>query len=64
MTVIRSLAFNLVFYANLILQMIFWTPYLFLSPRHRAWLVPKFWSRSSLWLMDKVAGTKSDVSRA
>lgn len=62
MTVIRSLAFNLLFYANLILQMIFWTPYFFLSPRHRAWMVPKFWSHSSLWLMEKVAGTKSDVS--
>jgi len=62
MTVIRSLAFNLLFYANLILQMIFWTPYFFLAPRHRAWIVPKIWSHSSLWLMEKVAGTKSDIS--
>ncbi|MDR7224769.1 1-acyl-sn-glycerol-3-phosphate acyltransferase [Aminobacter aminovorans] len=59
---IRSLAFNFVFYVSLIVQMIFWTPYYFLSPRHRAWLVPKFWARSSLWLQEKIAGTKSEVT--
>ena len=59
---IRSLAFNFVFYVSLIAQMIFWTPYYFLSPRHRAWLVPKFWARSSLWLQEKIAGTKSEVT--
>ena len=32
--------------SNLIVQMIFWTPYYFLSPRHRAWFVPKFWART------------------
>ena len=26
MTFIRSLAFNVVFYANLVVQMLFWTP--------------------------------------
>ena len=62
MLVLRSLAFNIVFYANLIVQMIFWTPYYFLSPRHRAWFVPKFWSWTSLWLMEKIAGTKSDIT--
>ncbi|SFT48581.1 1-acyl-sn-glycerol-3-phosphate acyltransferase [Mesorhizobium sp. YR577] len=62
MVQIRSLAFNVLFYANLIVQMIFWTPYYFLSPRHRAWFVPKFWSRTSLWLQDKIAGTKSEIT--
>ena len=62
MLILRSLAFNVVFYANLIVQMIFWTPYYFLSPRHRAWFVPKFWSWTSLWLMEKIAGTRSDIS--
>ena len=62
MLYIRSLAFNLVFYVNLIVQMILWTPYYFLSPRHRAWFVPKFWSRTSLWLYDKIAGTRSDIT--
>ena len=40
MLYIRSLAFNFVFYVSLIVQMVFWTPYYFLSPRHRAWFVP------------------------
>jgi 1-acyl-sn-glycerol-3-phosphate acyltransferase len=58
----RSLAFNFVFYLSLVVQMIFWTPYYFLSPRHRAWFVTKFWSRTSLWLYDKIAGTRSDIT--
>ena len=62
MLVLRSLAFNIVFYVNLIVQMIVWTPYYFLSPRHRAWFVPKFWSGTSLWLMEKIAGTKSEIT--
>jgi 1-acyl-sn-glycerol-3-phosphate acyltransferase len=59
---IRSLAFNIAFYVSLILQMIFWTPYYFLSPRHRAWYVPKFWAKSSLWLQEKITGTKSEIT--
>ena len=62
MLYIRSLTFNFVFYVSLVVQMIFWTPYYFLSPRHRAWFVPKFWARSSLWLQAKIAGTKSEIS--
>ena len=56
MLIIRSLAFNVAFYASLIVQMIFWSPYYFLSQRHRAWFVPKFWARTCLWLMEKIAG--------
>jgi 1-acyl-sn-glycerol-3-phosphate acyltransferase len=62
MLTLRSLAFNFVFYLNLIVQMIVWTPYYFLSPRHRAWFVPKFWSRTSMWLYDKMALTKNDIT--
>jgi 1-acyl-sn-glycerol-3-phosphate acyltransferase len=62
MLVIRSLAFNTVFYLNLIVQMIGWSPYYFLAPRHRAWFVPRFWASSSMWLMEKVAGTRSLIS--
>jgi len=62
MTAIRSLAFNFVFYANLIVQMIFWTPFYFLVSRERAWVVPKFWARSSLWLQEKIAGTRSEIT--
>ena len=59
---IRSLAFNFVFYASLIVQMILWSPFYFLSPRRRAWFVPKFWARTSLWLYDKIAGTRSEIT--
>ena len=62
MIALRSLIFNSVFYLNLILQMIFWAPLFFLMPRKKAWFVPKFWARSSLWLYDKQTGTKHDIS--
>ncbi len=58
---IRSLAFNFAFYVSLIVQMIFWTPFYFLAPRHKAWFVPKFWSRTSMWLYEKIALTKKDI---
>lgn len=61
MLAIRSLAFNLAFYLNLIVQMVLWSPVYFLTTRHKAWFVPKFWARSSLWLYEKIAATKSDI---
>jgi 1-acyl-sn-glycerol-3-phosphate acyltransferase len=61
MLILRSLAFNVAFYASLIVQMILWTPYYFLAPRHHAWVVPKFWARSCFWLHDKLAGAKADI---
>lgn len=62
MLVLRSLAFNIAFYVSLIVQMIFWTPFYFLAPRLKAWFVPKFWVRTSLWLQEKIAGTKSEIT--
>ncbi|MBS4018992.1 MAG: 1-acyl-sn-glycerol-3-phosphate acyltransferase [Dechloromonas sp.] len=62
MLVLRSLAYNVVFYLNLILQMLFWTPFYFLAPRHLAWFVPKFWSRSSLWLQTAIVGTRFEIT--
>lgn len=59
---IRSLAFNIAFYLSMIVQMIVWTPFYFLSPRHRAWFVPKFWARTSLWLQEKIAGTRIEIT--
>jgi 1-acyl-sn-glycerol-3-phosphate acyltransferase len=62
MIALRSLIFNSVFYLNLIVQMILWAPLFFLMPRKKAWFVPKFWARSSLWLYDKLTRTKHDIS--
>jgi len=59
---LRSLAFNIVFYASLIVQMIVWAPFYFLAPRLKAWFVPKFWARSSLWLQDKMTGTRRQIT--
>ena len=62
MLYLRSFAFNLAFYVNLIGQMILWSPWFFLAERRRAWFVPKFWAHSSLWLMEKIAGTRSEIA--
>ena len=62
MLILRSLAFNVAFYVSLVVQMLGWAPLFFLSPRKRAWFVPKFWARSSLWLQEKIAGTKSEIT--
>ena len=59
---IRSLAFNFAFYVSLIVQMVVWSPFYFLSPRSKAWFVPRFWSKSSMWLYDKIAATKSEIT--
>ncbi len=61
MLFVRSLAFNVAFYLNLIVQMIFWTPIYFLSPRKSAWFIPKFWIRTSLWLHRVLAGAQPDI---
>ncbi|WEX10059.1 1-acyl-sn-glycerol-3-phosphate acyltransferase [Chelativorans sp. AA-79] len=62
MLYLRSLAFNFVFYANLVVQMIFWTPLYFLLPRKKAWFVPKVWAASCLWLHRVIAGTRAEIS--
>jgi len=62
MTIVRSVVFNVAFYLNLIVQMIVWTPFYFLAPRHLAWVVPRFWSSSSLWLQKVLAGTRSHIT--
>jgi 1-acyl-sn-glycerol-3-phosphate acyltransferase len=62
MIVLRSVAFNIAFYVSIIVQMIFWTPFYFLAPRKRAWYVPKFWARSSLWLMNVIVGSRPRIT--
>ena len=59
---LRSLAFNVVFYVSLIVQMVFWLPMYFLSPRRIAWFIPKFWARSSMWLQDVMTGSRRQVT--
>ena len=58
---LRSILFNTLFYANLILRMIFLTPVYFLLPRKQAYAIPKAWARSSNWLFAKVNGTHFEI---
>lgn len=62
MLVLRSSIFNAIFYLNLVVQMIVWTPVFFLTPRKKAWFVPRIWARSSLWLQAVLAGTRSQIT--
>ncbi|MEN9894432.1 MAG: hypothetical protein RIR97_284 [Pseudomonadota bacterium] len=61
MIVLRSLLFNLVFYINLIVQMIIFTPFYFLAPRKLAYTVPKNWVRSNHWLLKVMVGTTFSI---
>ncbi|CAN7315851.1 lysophospholipid acyltransferase family protein [Rhizobium sp. LjRoot30] len=61
MLTLRSILFNTLFYANLILRMIILTPAYFLLPRKKAYAIPKAWARSSNWLFEKVAGTSFEI---
>lgn len=61
MTAVRSLTFNTVFYLNLIIRMILLSPVYFLSPRKKAWSIPKNWVLSNHWLLEKIAGTSFEI---
>ncbi|HWT63227.1 MAG TPA: 1-acyl-sn-glycerol-3-phosphate acyltransferase, partial [Ochrobactrum sp.] len=47
---LRSILFNIAFYIGTLVQMILYTPFYFLLPRKKAWIVPKTWARVNLWL--------------
>lgn len=62
MVVLRSVVFNVIFYLNLIAQMIVFTPIYFLLPRRKAFdVVVKTWSRSNNWLLAAICGTHFKV---
>lgn len=64
LTVIRSVLFNLAFYISLIIQMILFLPLTLSLPRKKAWIVPKFWARTNLFLQKHIAGTDFIVEGA
>ena len=57
---IRALAFNIVFYLNLIVHMLAGLP-LFLLPRRLMTVLVKSWVRSSLWWMKLLVGTDCEI---
>ncbi len=59
MTLLRSIAFQILFYANLAGQLALYLPVFFLVSEATRWRIVKGWARSSLWLLAHVAGTRS-----
>ncbi len=57
MTALRSLAFNVAFYVNIIVLMILGLP-LILIGRRGVFFMARLWGASSLWLLDKLCGLK------
>jgi 1-acyl-sn-glycerol-3-phosphate acyltransferase len=57
MTALRSFAFNVAFYVNIIVLMIVGLP-LTLLGRHGVFFMARLWSRNSLWLLEKICGLR------
>lgn len=62
MLVLRSLVFNTLFYANLVLWLLIAVLPAMLLPKRALLAVAIGWSRSSLWLLRVVAGTRCEIS--
>ena len=57
---VRSIVFNVLFYLNLLVQMIVVVPTL-LMPRRVILAVVRFWARTNEWLMRVVCGRAGSV---
>jgi 1-acyl-sn-glycerol-3-phosphate acyltransferase len=55
--VIRSVVFNVLFYLNLLVQLIAALPTL-VMPRRAILAVARFWARTNLWLLRAICGIK------
>lgn len=60
MIILRSLAFNIIFYVNLVAFLVFGFFFMF-TPRRWSMAALKTWARSSLWWLRVVAGTDMEV---
>jgi 1-acyl-sn-glycerol-3-phosphate acyltransferase len=56
MTYLRSGLFHIAFYTSFIVQMIIFTPIYFFLPRKTAYIIPKNWARSNLWIAKTFLG--------
>ncbi|MEE9315431.1 MAG: lysophospholipid acyltransferase family protein [Rhizobiaceae bacterium] len=61
MIYLRSIAFNLSWYVNIILQLLLQSPWYFFLSHENATKVPKRWAASSDWLMRVLAGIQVEV---
>lgn len=62
MLVLRSLVFNVLFYANLVLWLLIGVLPALALPKRVLLAIAIAWSRSSLWLLRVVAGTRCEIS--
>lgn len=60
MIALRSLLFNFLFYAMLVLFLVIGSP-VFLAPRRVSIRALQLWGRSSVWLMRVICGTKMEI---
>lgn len=61
MLIIRSLLFRISFFAVTIIQMALFAPIYFLLPHNLAWIVPRTWIRTTLWLEKYIVGTTYEI---
>ncbi|MCX5494591.1 lysophospholipid acyltransferase family protein [Kaistia dalseonensis] len=61
MLIIRSLAYQIVFYLIMAAILIVTLPFFFFLPHRAAIAVVKFWTGASMWALGVVAGTKIEV---
>lgn len=62
MIFLRSLIFNMVWYVNLVAQMVVQSPVYFFLSRQNALQVPKRWARTTHWFHRWIVGTKIEVT--
>ncbi len=60
MQVARSLLFNVAFYVNTFVQIIFYLPVLFL-PRRYIWIPVRSWAAGTHWLLKKICGIDHEI---
>jgi 1-acyl-sn-glycerol-3-phosphate acyltransferase len=61
--IVRSIIFNVLFYLNLLVQIVAVIPAL-VMPRQAILAVAKFWARTNLWLLRAICGIRMEVRGA
>lgn len=61
MIYLRSFLFNILWFLNIIFQMVVQTPFYFFLNHENATKVPKRWAHSTDWLLRRVAGIKIEI---
>jgi len=61
MLFLRSFVFNILWYINIVVQMVVQTPWYFFLSHKQANMVPKRWAYSTHWLHRVIVGTKIEV---